>query len=116
MRQSFNVVVEVCYGAAIVGLMGLVVRHEAQQWSRTAVGMPKVALATINLHVEAHWYLSGTWELGPHCSRPLNLPEFKSHYVYVHDAFRNQSLRLYLLRKLSNPALWPSDIILSGIT
>ena len=44
--------------------MGLVVRHEAQIWSRTAVGMPKVALATINLHVEAHWYLSesvGAW-------------------------------------------------------
>ena len=48
----------------MVGLMGLVVRHEAQRWSRTAVGMPKVALATINLHVEAHWYLSesvGAW-------------------------------------------------------
>ena len=45
----------------MVGLMGLVVRHEAQRWSRTgAVGMPKVALATINLHVEAHWYLSGS--------------------------------------------------------
>ena len=48
----------------MVGLMGLVVRHEAQRWSRTAVGMPKVALATINLHVEAYWYLSesvGAW-------------------------------------------------------
>ena len=44
----------------MVGLMGLVVRHEAQRWSRTAVGMPKVALATINLHVGAHWYLSGS--------------------------------------------------------
>ena len=52
------------------------------------------------------------WGLGPHCSRPLNLPRFESHYV--HDAFHNQSLRLYLLRKLSKPALWPSDIILSG--
>ena len=38
--------------------MGLVVRHGAQRWSRTAVGMPKVALATINLHVGAHWHLS----------------------------------------------------------
>ena len=28
--------------------------------SRTAVGMPKVALATINLHVGAYWYLSGS--------------------------------------------------------
>ena len=44
----------------MVGLMGLVVRHEAQRWSRTAVGMPKVALVTINLHVEAYWYLSGS--------------------------------------------------------
>ena len=44
----------------MVGLVGLVVRHEAQRWSRTAVGMPKVALATINLHVGAHWDLSGS--------------------------------------------------------
>ena len=44
----------------MVGLVGLVVRHEAQRWSRTGVGMPKVALATINLHVGAHWYLSGS--------------------------------------------------------
>ena len=45
----------------MVGLMGLVVCHEAQRWSRTGVGMPKVALATINLHhVGAHWYLSGS--------------------------------------------------------
>ena len=48
----------------MVGLMGLVVCHEAQRWSRTGVGMPKVALATINLHVETHWNLSesvGAW-------------------------------------------------------
>ena len=45
----------------MVGLMRLVVRHEAQRWSRTgAVGMPKVALATINLLVRAHWNLSGS--------------------------------------------------------
>ena len=36
----------------MVGLMRLVVRHEAQRWSGTGGGMPKVALATINLHVE----------------------------------------------------------------
>ena len=38
----------------MVGLVGLIVRHEAQKWSRTAVCMPKVALVTINLHVGAH--------------------------------------------------------------
>ena len=44
--------------------MRLVVRHEAQRWSRTGGGMPKVALATINLLVRAHWNLSesvGAW-------------------------------------------------------
>ena len=48
----------------MVGLVGLVVRHEAQRWSRTGVGMPKVALATIHLHVGAYWNLSesvGAW-------------------------------------------------------
>ena len=48
----------------MVGLMGLVVRHATQRWSRTRVGMPKVVLATINLLVGAHWDLSksvGTW-------------------------------------------------------
>ena len=48
----------------MVGLMGLVVRHEAQRWSRTGVGMPKVALVTIKLQVGAHWNLSesvGAW-------------------------------------------------------
>ena len=44
----------------MVGLMRLVVRHEAQRWSRTGGGMPKVALTTINLHVRAHWNLSGS--------------------------------------------------------
>jgi len=44
----------------LVGLMRLVVRHEAQRWSRTGGGMPKVALATINLLVRAHWNLSGS--------------------------------------------------------
>ena len=52
--QSFDGVIGVWCGAVLVGLMGLVVRHEAHRWSRTAVGMPKVALATINLHVEAY--------------------------------------------------------------
>ena len=37
----------------MVGLMRLVVRHEAQRWSRTGGGMPKVALVTIKLHREA---------------------------------------------------------------
>ena len=44
--------------------MRLVVRHEAQRWSRTGGGMPKVALATIKLQVGAHWNLSesvGAW-------------------------------------------------------
>ena len=44
----------------MVGLMRLVVRHEAQRLSRTGGGMPKVALATTNLHVRAHWNLSGS--------------------------------------------------------
>ena len=48
-----------------MGLMGLVVRHATQRWSRTArVGMPKVVLATMNLQVGAHWHLSesvGAW-------------------------------------------------------
>ena len=58
MRQSFDGVIKVWCGAAVVGLMGLVVRHATQRWSRTRVGMPKVVLATINLHVGAHWDLS----------------------------------------------------------
>ena len=44
--------------------MGLVVRHEAQRWSRTGVGTLKVALVTIKLQVGAHWNLSesvGAW-------------------------------------------------------
>ena len=48
----------------MVGLVGLVVRHEAQRWSRVAVDMPKVALATTNVHVGAYWDLSesvGAW-------------------------------------------------------
>ena len=48
----------------MVGLMGLVVRHATQRWSRTRVGMPKVVLVTMNLHVGANWDLSksvGTW-------------------------------------------------------
>ena len=44
----------------MVGLMGLVVRHATQRWSRTRVGMPKVVLVTMNLHVGAHWDLSGS--------------------------------------------------------
>ena len=48
----------------MVGLMRLVVRHEAQRWSRTGGGMPNVTLVTIKLQVGAHWNLSesvGAW-------------------------------------------------------
>ena len=48
----------------MVGPVGLVVCHEAQRWSRTGVGILKVALVTIKLHVGAHWNLSesvGAW-------------------------------------------------------
>ena len=46
----------------MVGRVGLVVRHEAQRWSRTGVGILKVALVAIKLQVGAHWNLSESVE------------------------------------------------------
>ena len=42
----------------MVGLVGLVVRHEAQRWFGTGVGHAKSGPTTINLHVGAYWHLS----------------------------------------------------------
>jgi len=69
-------------------------------------GHAKSGLATTNLHVRAHWNLSGSvgaWASLLETSETARI--FKSHYV--HDAFCNQSLRLYLLRKLCFAPLKP---------
>jgi len=52
MRGSFSEVIEVCGGAALVGPVGLIVRHRAYKAASDAhSGTRKVLQATMNLQV-----------------------------------------------------------------